>query len=216
MFRLHHGSAAVLLVGLLAVGLCAPVSAQKSGAARVEAMADSLLDQLWVLTDMHWHKGEYNHNIHLSRMIIAGRPDNLDAYANSAWLLWSMNRDNEAVAMYKQGIQANPNTYYMYDELAYYYLTRKRDREKALPYYEKAASFKDCPASSLHMLAHCYEKTGRLEKALATWKRAAAIPDRSDAPIKHLQANAQRHLKRVQQLVDQRAGSETKGAGGGQ
>jgi len=211
MNRLRTGGMDLALAGLLILSLLAPAYAQKpksaaEGPAKVEAMADALLDRLWVLTDMHWHKGEYNHNINISRMVIAGRPDLVDAYANCAWLLWSMDRDEEAIAMYKQGIRANPNTYYMYDELGNYYITRKRDWKQALPCYEKAVSFKDCPPFSWHMLARCYEKTGQMEKALETWKRAAAMPDREGDPARHLQANAKRHLERVQKLVAQKGG----------
>ncbi|MGC8667313.1 MAG: tetratricopeptide repeat protein [Chthonomonadales bacterium] len=141
-----------------------------------DAIADDIIGGLWRLTDAHFHKGEYNHIINLCKMIIAARPDLLDAYADAAWLLWSMDRDDEAVALYKAGLRANPHTSYMYDELGTYYLMRKKDYRQAIHYYEEARRFKDYHPFMLHSLAHAYEKSGDLPKALAVWQEAARNP----------------------------------------
>ncbi len=162
-----------------------------SSAQAADAIVDDVVGGLWRLTDAHFHKGEYNHIINLSRMIIAARPDLLDAYANAAWLLWSMDRDDEAVALYKQGLKANPSTSYMYDELGTYYLMRKKDYRQAIHYYEEARRFKDYHPFMLHSLAHAYEKAGDLPKALAVWQEAARDPKDAAAKV-----NIQR-LKRV-------------------
>lgn len=144
--------------------------------ANVDGVVDDVLNRLWVVTDEHWHKGEYNHIINLNRLIVAGQPNRVDAYANSGWLLWSMDRDEEAVSIYELGVKANPDTFFMYDEMGMYYADRKKDWAKALPWYEKAGAFPDCPMATLHMLAHAYEHTGDQDKALKVWERAAAIP----------------------------------------
>jgi len=140
-------------------------------------MLDEIVNRLVVGTDAHWHKGEYNHSINISKMVMAARPDFVDFYANTGWLLWSMNRDDEAVALYEKGIKANPNTYYMYDELAQYYFIRKKNHAKAAKYYEQAVKFKDAKPQSWNALALCYEKSGQLEKALATWEKAVTLKD---------------------------------------
>jgi tetratricopeptide (TPR) repeat protein len=206
---IHRTAVAAFL--FLTPCLCATAEAQKKpGAARtqsakatlsgpdaVEAILQDIQDNMTVLTDMHWHKGEYNHIIHVDKMIIAADPGNVDAYSNAAWLLWSMDRDDEAVAMYEMGIKNNVASAYMYDELGFYYVLRKRDHRRALPYYEKAAAMKDCKPFTLHMLANCYEKVGQLEKALATWKRAASIADNPALP------KAKDELERLKRLVEQ-------------
>jgi tetratricopeptide (TPR) repeat protein len=143
-----------------------------TGAAKADAMVANVFDNLTIVTDMHFHKGEYNHIVNLGRMIVAAQPDNVDVYATSAWLLWSMDRDTEAVALYEQGAKANPKTWYMFDELGHYYYNRKKDYPRAVGYYEKAAACIDCPPPTLHMLAHAYEKTKQFNKALDVWKRA--------------------------------------------
>jgi len=120
---------------------------------KVDAIAGAVFDNLVEVTDMHFHKGEYNHIVNLSRMIVGARPQNVEVYADAAWLLWSMNRDAEAVALNQQGAEANPHTYFMFDELGQYY-TRKRDWPHAVEYYEKAAACSDCPDMTVHGLAH--------------------------------------------------------------
>lgn len=192
--------AAVLACACLGTtALAAPAPA---GPADVNAIAGAVLDHMWVSTDRHWHKGEYNHIVNLSRMIVAGRPAQLDAYGNAGWLLWSMDRDAEAVDLYKQGARANPKSYFLFNELGFYYAQHKRDFAAGLPWYEKAAATPDCPAFVLHMLAHCYEKTGQLPKALAVWTRAAkdtGNPSRAAAIV---------NRNRVQRLVRDRGAAQ--------
>ena len=152
-----------------------------SGAAKVDAMLGAMFDNMHVITDMHYHKGEYNHIVNISRMAVAANPDDLDMYADAGWLLWSMNRDAEAVALYEQGIKANPNSYYMLDELGQYYSIRKKDWPHAVQYLEQAAQKPDSTEITLHMLAHAYEKNKQLDKALATWARVLKHNDAGPA-----------------------------------
>jgi tetratricopeptide (TPR) repeat protein len=200
----------VRLIGAILGGLVAmavtPAEAQKaaegqststaSGEKRADAINDAVLASIMEITDRHWHKGEYNHIINLERMVIAGRPDHLDAYANAAWLLWSMNRDAEAVALYEQGLKANPKTAFMYDELGHYYYNRKKDYTTAIRYYEKAVTFGDCPDFTYRMLAHSYERNKQLDKALVAWQRAVEKFPESQP--------AKNNLDRVRRLIEQR------------
>ena len=164
---------AVLSAAVAQAGFAQSNKATPSSEARVELILDEVVNRMVAVTDAHWHKGEYNHNINIARMVMAARPDFVDFYANTGWLLWSMNRDAEAVALYEKGIKANPNTYYMYDELGQYYFMRKKDYPTAIKYYEKAVTFKDAEWRAWNALALCYERTGQLEKSLKAWEKAA-------------------------------------------
>ena len=165
---------------------------------RVEIMLDDIATKLAAAADAHWHKGEYNHNVNAAKMVIAARPDYVEMYANSGWLLWSMNRDAEAEALYKEGIQNNPNTYFMYDELAQFYLTRKKDFQSAAVYYAKAVTFKDAKPQTWNALARSYEKSGQMAKALEAWEKAASFPDN---------IAAQPNLRRVRNLMKTQGGT---------
>ena len=183
----------ILLAGFVLFSLVSPVAAQshkaqqravKSGSGTgfaqqgvADAILTDVIDELWNQTDEHYHHGEYNHVINLHRIIVQAEPSRVESYANSAWLLWSTDRSEEAVAFLKQGLQANPKNYYMYDELGAHYFLRLKDPKTAISYYEKAVQF-PCPYPTLHSLANCYEKTGQWTEAVKIWERAAK--DRRD------------------------------------
>ncbi|HZP81181.1 MAG TPA: tetratricopeptide repeat protein [Chthonomonadaceae bacterium] len=159
-----------------------------------EAVADSIvadaLAMVWNQTDAHFHQGEYNHIINLSRIVAQGDPKNVDAYANSAWLLWSMGRSDEAVDILKQGLASNKDTFYFYDELGQHYLNQRKDPKTALTYYEEAVKFK-CPYYTWHNLAHCYEKTNQWDKAVRAWESATQYVDDQLAPVRLRRARAE-------------------------
>ena len=90
----------------------------------------------------------------------------------------------------KKGIEANPNTYYMYDELGTHYWIHLKDAASAIPYFEKAIKF-ECPFTTYHNLAFCYQKLGQWDKAVKTWETAARYTKDPVAPIKLKQAQAQ-------------------------
>lgn len=172
-------------------------AAQKTSQEKVEAILDEAVLDLWHQADEHWHQGEYNHIINICRVVAASRPNMMDAYANAGWLLWSMNRDEEAVAFYEQGLKANQDSYGMYDELGFYFFHRKKDYPRAIGYYERAVTFKDVQPFTLHMLANAYERTHQFAKAEKVWARAAAIPHDIST------ASAKARLARVRKLLKQ-------------
>jgi len=158
-------------------------------------MADYILGDtlqaLESLRDVHFHEGEYNHLINLSYIIIQGVPQNMSIYADAAYYLWSTDRNDQSIALLKQGLRANPNSYYMYDELGQHYLTLLHQPEQALPFYEQAVKF-NCPYATWHGLAHCYEMTNQWDKAVQAWQKAAkTYPNDALAPVRLKRAKAE-------------------------
>jgi tetratricopeptide (TPR) repeat protein len=170
-----------------------PASAQETADA---ILADSL-GRIYDQADEHFHHGEYNHIYNLNRIVVQGDPHNVEAYSNSAYYMWSSDRGEEAIAFLKQGIKANPNTYYMYDELGTYYWLHLKDAVSAIPYYEQAIKFK-CPFFTLNLLAYCYEKTGAWDKAVATWRTATQFRDNPQAERHLAHAIAERDKRSKQ------------------
>ena len=78
-----------------------PASSQETADA---ILADSL-GRLYEQGDEHFHKGEFNHTINLNKIVVQGDPHNVEAYAVSAYLLWSTTRNAEAVTVVKAGIK---------------------------------------------------------------------------------------------------------------
>ena len=154
-----------------------------------DAVTARILSNLYVATDSHFHEGEFDHTINLHRIVAQGDPANLETYENSGWLLWSTDRRADAVALMKQGIAANPNSFSLYDELGSYYF-RWKEYAKAIVYLEKAVKF-PCPAATWHTLANSYQHTNQKKKALGIWKLCVAkFKDDALAPprVKRLEA----------------------------
>ncbi len=131
--------------------------------------------------DEHFHKGEWNHVINIHRVIVQGEPWRVESYSNCAWLLWSSDRNDQALAFLKQGITANPNSYYLLDEMGYHLGVNLKKPSEAIPYYEKAMKFKPLFYTA-HNLARCYEKTEQWNKALKVWEIAVNMPISSSIP----------------------------------
>lgn len=175
----------------------APAQSQ-SGQSQANAIADDVVRRLYIVSDLHWHKGEYVRLVNVNRMIIAAKPTFVGPYIDAGWLLWSMNRNDEAEALYDQGIAANPDTYAIYSEKGFFLLNRRKDAKRGLAALEAAVSKPDCAKIVLHSLAHAYERNGMLEKALATWNGAA------DDPQNPGRAVAKVNRDRVRRLLESR------------
>ena len=169
-----------------------PVSSQQ---AADSILADSL-GHLFEQGDAHFEKGEYNHTINLNNIIVQGDPHNMEAYGNSAYLLWSTVRHDEAITVIKLGIKANPNTYYMYDEMGNLYSLYLKKPASAIPYYEQATKYKDCYFLSWNSLAHCYEKTNQWDKAVSAWETAAQYMNNISAASNFARATAERDKRK--------------------
>lgn len=159
----------------------------------VDAVLGDSLEGIYEKADDHFHHGEYNHCINLNRIIVQGDPQNLDCYANAAYLLWSTDRTEEATTFLKQGEDANPNSYYMHDEVGRHILNHSKNPKEALHYLLLAVKY-DCPFYTWNSLATCYEKLGQWDKAVEAWTAASkylkngAAKHRLEAAKKHLAA----------------------------
>ncbi len=149
----------------------------------IDAVLGDTMNKLWEQSDEHFHVGEYNHSIGLDRIVVQGDPHNMEAYSTAAWLFWSTARNDEAEAILQEGLAANPNNYYMYDEVGVYWLIERKDPKAAIPYYEKAIKF-DCPLQTWNSLANCYEKTDQWEKAVGAWEKASLYPNNAIATVR--------------------------------
>ena len=86
---------------LFLIAFSSKVEAQKSAAGQkavTDAILSGVMDDLWEQIDGHFHQGEYNHAINLSRVIVQAQPQRMECYGNAAWLLWSTDRNTDAIA----------------------------------------------------------------------------------------------------------------------
>jgi tetratricopeptide (TPR) repeat protein len=159
------GLACLMLVSVAAQPQPLPADVQK----RIDAIFDGVVDRWIVQMDEWWHDGQHERLINMTYFAIVLDPHNVSLYENAGWLLWSSDRDSEAVALYERGLRNNPNSYDMYYELGQYYFIRKKDYAKAKQYLEQAIQF-PCEWFVWNTLGHTYARLGEREKGIQTWQ----------------------------------------------
>lgn len=158
----------------------APITAAE-GEKRAGEAREALVDLLWMNTEGHWHNGRWNEAIRLCRQIVQIDPHFVEAYNGAAWMLWSMDQDEAAVELYREGVAANPDRYEIYHDFGMYYYHEK-DYEKAAEQFRKSVE-NDAPAYHQHMLPNCLERAGRAQEALEEWRALLKrFPDDPIAP----------------------------------
>jgi tetratricopeptide (TPR) repeat protein len=150
------------------------VAGHDHGAPHQSAPADeTAVDYMWRKSDEAFHDGDYERAIALHKGIIAIAPDEVESYGNAAWLLWSLGRGKEAIALIERGLKANPNDWEMWQEAAQHYSLQKlADRERDA--YQRAIELAPAGTDTQMMrraLAHAAERSGELALAVATWRQ---------------------------------------------
>jgi tetratricopeptide (TPR) repeat protein len=111
----------------------------------VDAAVDFFMNLLSKQADNYYGAGDYDNAVRILKLQMGLDPHWIEAYDSAAWLLWSMERLEEAVAVYKQGIAANPDNYQLYFELGTIYWRTARpsiyksSEQEARKLSEKAA-----------------------------------------------------------------------------
>jgi len=149
-------------------------------------------DLLWEKSDDYFHEGYHERCISVMRLVTEIDPTDVRAFAVGSWLIDSRGRDAEGIAFLERGLALNSDRYDLYAELGHRYF-HMENYPKAAQYFQAATGFKDCPVTLWHMLAHSYEKSGLLEKAVQTWEHSAVLEP--DDPV------VQRNLDRVKKQL---------------
>ena len=84
----------------------------------------------------------------------------------------------------------------MYDEMGMVYWLYLHDPTSAIPYYEQAVTYKECPFLTWNGLAHCYEKTNQWDKAVHAWESASQYLKDVAAPANLARARAERDKRK--------------------
>ncbi len=142
-------------------------------------------DLLWDHSDMFWHSGEFERCVAMTRLIVQVDPHDTEAYDTGAWLMQNDFRDDDAEAFLRVGLENNPDVYDMYFYLGYFLYMHER-YDEALPVLEKACKF-ERPFFVDHTLAHAYEHAGRIDDALAVWRRVEKTEHDSGVPRRQIE-----------------------------
>ncbi|HEY3330530.1 MAG TPA: tetratricopeptide repeat protein [Capsulimonadaceae bacterium] len=161
---------------------------------QVDGVISATVDALWARTDYYWHRGDYPRIVGLDRVITEADPKFMEPYSTGGWLLESMGRVQEAEEYYRLGVDRNTDSAYMYYNISIFYFNTKKDYAQAVKASEIGVTKSDADVNDWRALAHAYEKTRQLDKALTTWKTMKT---------KYPTATAvDTNLNRLQKIVD--------------
>ena len=134
---------------------------------------DLLVNGLILESDAQFHLGDYRKTTRATLSASALDPAYIDGYDSSAWLIWSMGYDANAVRVLKCGIQANPKSAYLRHALGTHYLTTKRHRE-AMPWFSRALAIEPSVMSYMS-LGHCYKALRQPRMAVRMYTNALRL-----------------------------------------
>ena len=151
-----------------------------------------VVNLLWLKADQYWHMGAsgwYKLNPIL-QTICEMDPHFIDAWSTFGWhLAWNVCADaadqdkpkwiQAGIEAYKRGQYFNPDHYDLFKDLAWLYHDKLKDYQAAIPEWKETLKRPDAPIYVRHMLAHAYENTWQVERAVATWKECLRV-DRRD------------------------------------
>lgn len=141
---------------------------------------DNVIDRLWDRGDWYWHEGRYEERVALDRLIIRMDPRFIEPYGTAGWLLESLGRDQEALALYQQATQAAPARWETHQDLGMFYYQHKQYAPAAAE-FQRGTEQSGAPVYVWKMLAHAYEREGSLDQAVKAWEAAARVDPRDPA-----------------------------------
>jgi len=146
---------------------CAKAAAQ--GPAPAQVMDTLVVDAFWGAADECFHEGDYRGAMVLNLAATRIDPYFVQAYLDAAYLLWSSDQHEYAVAVYMRCALANPENEDVWEDLGDYYTVNRRDFPKAVQAFTEAVKRVHDGYQVEKKLAHAYEKAGRLQDALDLW-----------------------------------------------
>jgi arylsulfatase A-like enzyme/Tfp pilus assembly protein PilF len=117
-----------------------------------------------------FQRGDRERAVSLYREILERRPDSAIAYAHLGFVLWEMDRRDEAIATLERARAAGVSDPMIDSKLGMYLSETGRARE-GLPLLERAAAHPAADVDTLNTLAIGYARAGLPDRALATFHR---------------------------------------------
>jgi tetratricopeptide (TPR) repeat protein len=106
--------------------------------------------------------------IRLCRQIVEADPHFVEAYTGAAYLLYSTDKDEEAIELFQAGVAANPRNYDLTHEFGMYYMYRHK-YDLAVEQFTKSVEL-GAPRTMQHMLGNALERADKPGEALEAWQ----------------------------------------------
>lgn len=177
-----HPTLGALASGLLLLLIAATAGAATPPAGPIEQAAeqnianvrDTIVDAIWMKSDEYGHAGDRPNAVALARIVIALDPHYVEAYGVAAYLSMQMGQRDQAAAIWRAGMAANPQDYELPLEMAHFYYMyggkQTFNMDQALALLKKAAEL-DSPLRVKAAYAHGLEKAKQYQEAAREWHK---------------------------------------------
>lgn len=187
--------ALVVAASAMVGGLQAPAAAKTD---RVAAIWDSAQVRMDQQIDIWFNAGDFPKSIQALRVEQAAFPNDYEVATNHGWMLENVQDYDAAIVSYKQYLRDNPKDPDGALPLANLYFRQKKYKEVP-PLLDKVVMRTPPPHGNVfRILAHSYERTGRLQESQQVWMRFLSV-DPNDGPAKV-------NLKRVEDKIASKNG----------
>lgn len=150
----------------------------------------TLAAYLWLKTEIYHHElglamspgvvGSANARkvgeiLSICRLVTRLDPHFIQAYDLGYWrLAKSLGKYDEAIAFLREGLEKNPESALLNDDMGQLYFLVLKDCGHAIPYIERASTLNQDKVGlslDLRILGHCYERQNQSNKALQAYQR---------------------------------------------
>lgn len=153
-------------IAVLAAQMASAVVAQDE---RQQAIFDAYDSRIVNQTDRWFNDGDFPRCIQILRINHELKPFDYEITTDLGWMLGNIERPDEELQIYIDYRKAYPNYKdAALPEATFYFLKKMYD--KIPPILEPKLDMKPHP-NNFRVLAHAYEKTGRLAESKATWEK---------------------------------------------
>jgi tetratricopeptide (TPR) repeat protein len=150
-----------------------PARSAGQSQAAVQQILENIVTSIWTHADYYWHEGRYEDHVAICRFMMRADPGFPESYSAGGWLLENLGRNDEALAVYREGARRLPNDWRPLHDLGYFYFKQQRYPE-AIETLQKATTLQP-PTFVWHVLAHSYEKSGDIARSVETWRRCLEL-----------------------------------------
>ncbi|MDX2085182.1 MAG: tetratricopeptide repeat protein [Candidatus Melainabacteria bacterium] len=133
------------------------------------------LECMTTLVDLYTEQGNLDAALAIYRQILQLQPQNADAWNYYGYLLWQMDRGQEAQLAYEKAIALDVDNVIAYNNLGVIYLDDRDDPALALELFEKALSRKSDYTMACFNLARSLESLGKTREAATAYSDALAL-----------------------------------------
>jgi tetratricopeptide (TPR) repeat protein len=145
------------------------------------------LESLIMLGDIYTEQGNFEGAIRTYEYLLNVEPDNADCHNYMGYLLWQLDKNEEAVAAYRKAIELDPNNPVAFNNLGVIFLDEHCQLATALEMFEQAVALKPDYTLACFNVARTREALGQTAEAAKGYTEAirlnAVNPELNDAEI---------------------------------